>query len=316
MKGMKNLKRAALILAAVSCCVFSGGMTSSAKTAVSEEKTVYKPSVLTEVTAKSRKVQVYVYENTTLYVKAGNKRIYKKSFSSEGVKRITIPAQKKGTTLSFWLVNENNGKKGAVVKTRVLAKNTSARVEAPKVTQEGQDLLIKGEMGDRVYVRQTRGSRKNKWYLAGVITSKRGLKVRVETPDADSKTIPCMVRLKGANGKFSKTVTLKLRASDFPTGVEEQNSWDKQTGDLEPQYVSEKMRIVEKEEHSLLLQDSREQLYYVSRSAVKKILTSSSLETSFAKLEKGQDVWIYYNGEVMESYPLQISEVLEMMIAK
>ena len=107
---------------AVSCCVFSGGMTSSAKTAVSEEKTVYKPSVLTEVTAKSRKVQVYVYENTTLYVKAGNKRIYKKSFSSEGVKRITIPAQKKGTTLSFWLVNENNGKKGAVVKTRVLAK--------------------------------------------------------------------------------------------------------------------------------------------------------------------------------------------------
>ena len=36
----------------------------------------------------------------------------------------------------------------------------------------------------------------------------------------------------------------------------------------------------------------------------------------FRKLEKGQDVWIYYNGEVMESYPLQISEVLEMMIAK
>ena len=94
------------------------------------------------------------------------------------------------------------------------------------------------------------------------------LEERTEGPCGDARcgfqNHPLHGAAEGSQRQVQQTVTLKLRASDFPTGVEEQNSWDKQTGDLEPQYVSEKMRIVEKEEHSLLLQDSREQIYYVS----------------------------------------------------
>lgn len=51
----------------------------------------YSPKVLTgEVTENTTSVPVYVFKDTTLYIKNSNKVIYKKFYANEGLKNVKI----------------------------------------------------------------------------------------------------------------------------------------------------------------------------------------------------------------------------------
>lgn len=76
----------------------------------------YTPIVLLkEITANTTSVPVYVYEDTTLYVKKGNKTVFQRHYQKEGVKNVKIKKQKGGSRLKFYLVAKVSGKKGNTV---------------------------------------------------------------------------------------------------------------------------------------------------------------------------------------------------------
>lgn len=80
----------------------------------------YTPIVLLkEITANTTSVPVYVYEDTTLYVKKGNKTVFQRHYQKEGVKNVKIKKQKGGSRLKFYLVAKVSGKKGNTVIRRV-----------------------------------------------------------------------------------------------------------------------------------------------------------------------------------------------------
>lgn len=80
----------------------------------------FTPKVLTnDITDRTTEVLVYVYEDTTLFVKNGSELLLEKFYKKEGVKTVRIEPQSGGTKLSFYLIAKTSGKKGKTVSRNV-----------------------------------------------------------------------------------------------------------------------------------------------------------------------------------------------------
>lgn len=81
----------------------------------------FTPKVLTEeITDRTGLVLVYVFDNTTLYIKNGSNIVYKKFYAKKGLKEVKIEKQKGGCKLKFYLIAQTSGKKGDVVTKKVI----------------------------------------------------------------------------------------------------------------------------------------------------------------------------------------------------
>lgn len=81
----------------------------------------YTPKVLTEeITERTTSIPVYVFDETTLYIKNGKEVIFKKFNQKKGLKNVKIKKQKGGSKLKFYLIAKTSGKKDKVVTKKVI----------------------------------------------------------------------------------------------------------------------------------------------------------------------------------------------------
>ena len=89
----------------------------------------YTPMVVTEeITERTTSIPVYVFDETTLYIKNGSEVIFQKFYQKEGLKNVKIKKQKGGSKLQFYLIAKSSGKRGDVVTKKV----TKLPVVAPE----------------------------------------------------------------------------------------------------------------------------------------------------------------------------------------
>ena len=89
----------------------------------------YTPKVLKEeITERTTSIPVYVFDETTLYIKNGSEVIFQKFYQKEGLKNVKIKKQKGGSKLQFYLIAKSSGKRGDVVTKKV----TKLPVVAPE----------------------------------------------------------------------------------------------------------------------------------------------------------------------------------------
>lgn len=181
------------------------------------EDMAYTPVVLTQLTVKSTSVKVYVYENTTLYVKKGSKLLVKKSYKTEGVKTVKIKKQKKNEKLKFYLIYKVSGKRGSIVTKKVTAKKMKVKTVEFKAKLV-DDLWIKatGNIGDTVYFRLVKKGKREGWQKAGTIISRNKLYFIPPEPEVFYEELDqCyyQVRLKRLNGKYSNIIRVKVPES-------------------------------------------------------------------------------------------------------
>lgn len=186
-----------------------------------------KPVILNQITAKTTRIKVYGYKNTTLYVKNGEKLIGQKTFKKDGIQTVRIKKQENGTTLSFQLVNQRNSKTRTIYqkvgkKNRNLnGRKQSASCWTDYLTETGfpKDtvyLTVKGTVGSTVYMKPVEKGKAGKWRKIGVILDQEGIRVKVGIkPVAGGKKSYCLVRLKGLNGKYGKTMKAYAKPSQY-----------------------------------------------------------------------------------------------------
>lgn len=125
---------------------------------------VFTPCVLVdEITNNSTIIPVYVYEDTTLYVKNGSKTIFHKFYKEKGRKNIKIKKQKGNSRLKLYLVSKDSGKRGRIVtkkvtKLPVVAKEkilkSMARPKIQKIiTSEDKVVEVSGKKGATLVIR-------------------------------------------------------------------------------------------------------------------------------------------------------------------
>ena len=89
----------------------------------------YTPKVLTEeITERTTSIPVYVFDETTLYIKNGKEVIFQKFYQKGGLKNVRIKNQKGGSKLKFYLIAKSSGKRGDVVTKKI----TKLPVVAPE----------------------------------------------------------------------------------------------------------------------------------------------------------------------------------------
>ena len=80
----------------------------------------YTPKVLTEeITERTTLIPVYVFDETTLYIKNSSKVVFQKYYQKKGLKNVKINKQKGGSKLKFYLIAKTSGKKDKVVPKKV-----------------------------------------------------------------------------------------------------------------------------------------------------------------------------------------------------
>lgn len=111
-----------------------------ANTSLPPEEIQYTPKVLLkEVTERTTVIPVYVYADTTLYIKNGENIVFQKFYEEEGLKRAKIAKQKAGSKLKFYLVADISGKKGKVITRKVVklpaiaTETLDDKIQKPKV---------------------------------------------------------------------------------------------------------------------------------------------------------------------------------------
>ncbi|WP_394925868.1 hypothetical protein [uncultured Robinsoniella sp.] len=184
-----------------------------ARTNVPTQNMKYNPTVITPITTKTTKIKVYVYSNTKLYIKKGNKTLASKSFKKEGIKTIRIKKQKLNSKIKFYLVNMANGKKGKIVTKKVVNKADNIILKAPKVIYESGVLTVRGKIGCVVYIKVVHNEGSDPWYKFGTILSKKGIEA---TPSFSTDTHGyCLVRLKDTTGKKSPITKVRIPKNDI-----------------------------------------------------------------------------------------------------
>ncbi|MCI8484219.1 MAG: hypothetical protein HFH41_07750 [Lachnospiraceae bacterium] len=111
-----------------------------ANTSPPPEEIQYTPKVLLkEITERTTAIPVYVYEDTTLYIKNGTHTVYKKFYKEEGLKKVKIAKQKAGSKLKFYLVADISGKRGKIITRKVVklpaisTETLDDKIQKPKV---------------------------------------------------------------------------------------------------------------------------------------------------------------------------------------
>lgn len=124
----------------------------------------YSPKVLIgEITENTTSIPVYVFKDTTLYIKNSNKVIYKKFHANEGLKKVKIKKQKGGSKLKFYLVADASGKRGDVVTRRVTKlpivapEKESSSIQKPvvqkRITSETTNVQVEGRKNTTLVIR-------------------------------------------------------------------------------------------------------------------------------------------------------------------
>lgn len=177
---------------------------------VPDSERVYEPVILSQITPKTLKVKVYGYEDTTLYVKKGKKLITKKVFKKDGIKNIQIKRQKKGTKLSFKLVNNRNNKARTVYQA-VGKKNKDLKTRKQRAAYKYGYLTVKGTVGSTVYLKAVEKGKADRWRKIGVILDKNGVSVKPGIAPSSKKKSYCWIKLKDADGKFGKAMKVYIK---------------------------------------------------------------------------------------------------------
>lgn len=139
-----------------------------AKTEVPAKNNSFTPKVMTsQITNRTTKVSVYVYDATTLYIKKGTETIFKKYYAKEGLKTASIAKQKGKSKLDIYLVYKPSGKKGKVVRATVKAlpavskEAYSKKIKTPtvqkKITNKTKAISVKANKGTTLMVKNDSG---------------------------------------------------------------------------------------------------------------------------------------------------------------
>lgn len=155
------------------------------------------PGVQKNITNKTTTIKVQGYKNTTLIIKNDKKTVKKVDFKKNQSKNITIPAQKSGK-LYFYL------KKGKS-RSKIISRNVKDVIAPakPKVSINGSELVVKGEVGTKVYLKNGKGN----WTYKGVILEKKGLAI-LRMSLTEEASYYC-VKLKDGSGNYSKSSKIK-----------------------------------------------------------------------------------------------------------
>lgn len=119
---MKDIRKKFILCLLACVLAFTDLQAVFAKTVLPSKEAVFTPSVLVkEITEGMASVPVYVYDDTTLYIKNGSKTVFQKTYPKEGIKTVKMKKQKGGSKLKFYLVAKRSGKKGKTVTRTVTA---------------------------------------------------------------------------------------------------------------------------------------------------------------------------------------------------
>ena len=150
------------------------------------EEQRFTPRVITEkVTERTTSVDVYVYGNTTLYIKNGNKIIFRKFYEEEGLRKVKIKRQKGKSKLKFYLIAKTSGLKGGVVTKKVeklpvvapeKIDNTIPQPIVPqKITSKTASVQVKGRKNTTLVI-------KNDKKILKTIKFKTDIKKKIKIP--------------------------------------------------------------------------------------------------------------------------------------
>lgn len=129
-----------------------------------------KPQIFGKITDQSTTVKVYARKGETLYIQNGAAVVKKVKYQKTGYQTLNIEKQKADTKLTFY-VADKKGRSGYV--TRIVKDVTAPK--KPKIIMEpnGDDIIVKGEEGADVYVKQVSKYEKNSWIKMGTMRGKR-----------------------------------------------------------------------------------------------------------------------------------------------
>lgn len=124
----------------------------------------FSPKVLIgEVTENTTSIPVYVFKDTTLYIKNGSKVVYKKFYANEGLKNVKIKKQRGRSKLKFYLIAEASGKSGDVVTRRVTKlpivapEKESSSIQKPivqkRITSETTNVQVRGRKNTTLVIK-------------------------------------------------------------------------------------------------------------------------------------------------------------------
>lgn len=205
---MKVFKKILLFSCLLGIMILAPRNLASAKTLVAPRDAKFTPTVFTQLTPKTTKVNIYVYQNTTLYIKNGSKLIAKKHFKTEGTKIVNIKKQAINSKIKFYLYNNSNKKKGSTVIKTVVKKAENQPLTAPKLKYSYGLLTIKGKIGCDIFIKYVENGQSSKWIKSGTILTKNGLTIMSKQfKNSDGYYY---VKLKDLNGKTSTTTKLKV----------------------------------------------------------------------------------------------------------
>lgn len=129
-----------------------------------------KPKVSGKITDKSTVVKVYARKGETLYIQNGAAVLKKEKFRKTGYQTLSIERQKAETKLTFYVAD----KKGRSEYVTKVVKDVTAP-NKPKIYMEQNSdyIIIKGEVGTDVYVKQISEYEKDGWRKLGTLTQKK-----------------------------------------------------------------------------------------------------------------------------------------------
>ena len=159
---------------------------------------ITKPVIPKRITSKTTSIEVMGQKNTTLVIKNEKKTLKTIKFQKNGKKKIIIPAQEKGK-LYFYLKKGNS--RGQVVSRNI--KDVTAP-KAPKLKFSDSDLLIKGELGTKIYFKGENG-----WRFLNFVLGKEWNRFFAGLDFMDTQCEYYEVYLKDTAGNKSKVVKIK-----------------------------------------------------------------------------------------------------------
>lgn len=159
---------------------------------------VPKPIVPKRITSKTTNIQVTGKKNAVLVIKNEKKTLKTVKFKKNGEKKITIPAQKKGT-LYFYMKKGNHRSK---VVSRSVKDVTAPR--APSVKIKYGKVCVKGEVGTKIYLKGAEW-----WSCLGLILDKEWAMFQPGKNYFDTEGEYYEIYLKDAAGNKSRVVRIK-----------------------------------------------------------------------------------------------------------
>lgn len=177
----------------------------------------YTPIVLVkEITDCTTSMPVYVYDDTTLYIKKGNKTIFQRYYQKKGVKNVKIKKQKGGSRLKFYLVAKVSGKKGDTVTRNV----TKLPIVAPEkldasipkplilktITSKTSSISVTGHKGSTLVI-------KNEKKILGTVKYKKSGEQKITFPAQEKGTLYFYVKI---GNKRSEVVSRKIKDVTAP----------------------------------------------------------------------------------------------------